>query len=161
MLLFIIVNQRNQKNTIYFKTSHVIVYLLFQPFCTFPSSFQNISCYCLSQLNLAVHQINCISKHLMLLFISSGMNTLSVNVIISKHLMLLFIVKLLSKLFINIQISKHLMLLFISMTMLQILYLDLFQNISCYCLSYRMGDSGMGGKAISKHLMLLFIGRRE
>ena len=77
------------------------------------SSFQNISCYCLSFFHCFFHSFIEISKHLMLLFISAIDYSISWNY----------------------KISKHLMLLFIYTTHCTIYNVFLFQNISCYCLS--------------------------
>ena len=75
--------------------------------------FQNISCYCLSCKASAKAMILDISKHLMLLFIQYRK--------VAEH-----------EYFI---ISKHLMLLFIELMRMKNENPNLFQNISCYCLS--------------------------
>ena len=118
--------------------------------------FQNISCYCLSCKASAKAMILDISKHLMLLFIQYRK--------VAEH-----------EYFI---ISKHLMLLFIELMRMKNENPNLFQNISCYCLSL-LHDPKYGcvhhfktshvivyllrchrskrQSFISKHLMLLFI----
>ena len=119
----------------HFKTSHVIVYLYELPTRSCKTIFQNISCYCLSlfarfQLIILLHfktshvivypreyekcgTVHGISKHLMLLFIQYRK--------VAEH-----------EYFI---ISKHLMLLFIELMRMKNENPNLFQNISCYCLS--------------------------
>ena len=142
----------------YFKTSHVIVYhsTCFWVKCN--RIFQNISCYCLSLWTECRYKCNdCISKHLMLLFISNTnacflsiytyFKTSHVIVYhvsshcspglvrISKHLMLLFIFAHVLTSFLIQIISKHLMLLFIGIFRPVPGDPEEFQNISCYCLS--------------------------
>ena len=75
--------------------------------------FQNISCYCLTY-NIGVWLY---------------------YLVISKHLMLLFNFEKGSKYLRGYRISKHLMLLFNFFGAKIRLYLTLFQNISCYCLT--------------------------
>ena len=79
----------------------------------FGSSFQNISCYCLSFFHCFFHSFIEISKHLMLLFICAIDYSISWNYKISKHLMLLFI---------TVRCGNG-------------TGRPEFQNISCYCLS--------------------------
>ena len=50
MLLFIAFYSCVRKYNIHFKTSHVIVYLVFELISYYPKLFQNISCYCLSAI---------------------------------------------------------------------------------------------------------------
>ena len=120
--------------------------------------FQNISCYCLTNTLLRSIFIANISKHLMLLFNPNPHNPQHTAVRISKHLMLLFnigvklnhillwaISKHLMLLFNSIAwnagedvalISKHLMLLFNTFTRSEPFFVNIFQNISCYCLTH-------------------------
>ena len=97
----------------YFKTSHVIVYHIDDVTAGLTTLFQNISCYCLSDLFLVCSTGEIISKHLMLLFIQAERSSQSYFGWISKHLMLLFISDAITR----------------PGTVLG------FQNISCYCLS--------------------------
>ena len=121
----------------YFKTSHVIVYhpqLTMYPFAIL---FQNISCYCLSGNWLTRCKI-------LFHFKTSHVIVYRWMVCISREFM---------------KISKHLMLLFIPDNMISVIDVNLFQNISCYCLS-SCSIAGRKGTNISKHLMLLFICHR-
>ena len=117
-----------------FKTSHVIVYrrsfgkgrscnyiskhlmLLFitfgLPVLTFLASFQNISCYCLSPVELCPEIVAQISKHLMLLFI--------------------LIIRFLCRIDSNFKTSH--VIVYLTATTKE-LVAERFQNISCYCLS--------------------------
>ena len=141
----------------HFKTSHVIVYLYELPTRSCKTIFQNISCYCLSlfarfQLIILLHfktshvivypreyekcgTVHGISKHLMLLFIWNSAIGSFVKFTISKHLMLLFIQYRKVAEHEYFIISKHLMLLFIELMRMKNENPNLFQNISCYCLS--------------------------
>ena len=69
MLLFIHLILVILVTNCYFKTSHVIVYRNTWFGTTPEESFQNISCYCLSQNRYYWMVLLSISKHLMLLFI--------------------------------------------------------------------------------------------
>ena len=95
--------------------------------------FQNISCYCLTNTLLRSIFIANISKHLMLLF----------NIGVKLNHILLW------------AISKHLMLLFNTFTRSEPFFVNIFQNISCYCLTGN-NDHDRELFLISKHLMLLF-----
>ena len=114
MLLFILIVDNEHKHGINFKTSHVIVYPTSESLKERRCKFQNISCYCLSQRSQNSLCCSGISKHLMLLFIC-------IVDVTFLHLPL---------------ISKHLMLLFISAEAAGATALTIFQNISCYCLSF-------------------------
>ena len=126
-------------------------------FIVFPSLFQNISCYCLSSLCAWRTKIQTYFKtsHVIVYHFFTIPNT--VAFIISIHLMLLFIhIATFRSKGGNI-ISKHLMLLFIGigrMLTSRLLHFKtshvivyhyaeyeqlvggVFQNISCYCLSF-------------------------
>ena len=164
----------------YFKTSHVIVYqrsnqqcskkldiskhlmlLFINPAIAFsdhPLAFQNISCYCLSDMrfvrkirewgfqNISCYCLSCLY-----------MRTPIISMKISKHLMLLFIDEHSVRDPDLIVISKHLMLLFIVENSGWTDWTKAFQNISCYCLSFSRIFL-LPLCCISKHLMLLFIG---
>ena len=118
-----------------FKTSHVIVYLCFLVLqFLLSSTFQNISCYCLSETECAACRHKVISKHLMLLFIWARytgrkyywyFKTSHVIVYQSSQ----------TGWFTYSNISKHLMLLFINPRRCPGMDVLRFQNISCYCLS--------------------------
>ena len=118
-----------------FNTSHVTVYLYSLFIAFLYSSFQYISCYCLSLSISGYVPLGLISIHLMLLFICSVYRVVLHNLSISIHLMLLFIIS-----------SWN------GQTILNV-----FQYISCYCLSNRQNKRIKTG-LISIHLMLLFIG---
>ena len=91
MLLFILSRKLYTSHNLYFNTSHVTVYPI-SFICRFKaSSFQYISCYCLSQCLHFHTKSNLISIHLMLLFIDIASHTLYGVKNISIHLMLLFI----------------------------------------------------------------------
>ena len=98
----------------YFKTSHVIVYLIKTfiecPFC----GFQNISCYCLS---LPVRSGDVPSKD------------------ISKHLMLLFIKTLSPILCGSCDFKTSHVIVYPNCPQGKAAF-TIFQNISCYCLSH-------------------------
>ena len=98
-------------------------------------SFQNISCYCLTQLESERWEDEHISKHLMLLFNDTMYRPVYSHIYISKHLMLLFNNYAIVHFFQNNNISKHLMLLFNLDILKTFNDPDLFQNISCYCLT--------------------------
>ena len=117
-------------------------------------SFQNISCYCLSNFYYIPISVYRISKHLMLLFIVIPKFASHLEYI-SKHLMLLFISF----------VSQPAIAIYYFKTSHVIVYLadryhfndfPLFQNISCYCLSH-LTPKQKSVLVISKHLMLLFI----
>ena len=76
-------------------------------------SFQNISCYCLTQLESERWEDEHISKHLMLLFNDTMYRPVYSHIYISKHLMLLFN-------FAQDETDDVIV---------------IFQNISCYCLT--------------------------
>ena len=101
-------------------------------------SFQNISCYCLTQLESERWEDEHISKHLMLLFNDTMYRPVYSHIYISKHLMLLFNNYAIVHFFQNNNISKHLMLLFNLDILKTFNDPDLFQNISCYCLTGSM-----------------------
>ena len=145
----------------------------------FGSSFQNISCYCLSFFHCFFHSFIEISKHLMLLFISAIDYSISWNYKISKHLMLLFITVRCGNgtgrpEFQNIScyclsaVNRDLFhpqshfktshVIVYPVLARKSIHNCAFQNISCYCLSCRFQDQ-LYTQTISKHLMLLFIGR--
>ena len=114
MLLFISKIRGTGTGDIDFNTSHVTVYRCFFRHVSHTNViFQYISCYCLSGYWHEYSNKYRISIHLMLLFItqnhhsSGGLN----------------------------RISIHLMLLFINGTLLIFGFVNLFQYISCYCLS--------------------------
>ena len=161
MLLF---NQisicKNQKTTeiskhlmLLFNFCHII-YLYLLP------SFQNISCYCLTCRGLTRYDKCKISKHLMLLF-NSMFHLLSwLRLRISKHLMLLFNVELTRKqmyadLFQNISCYCLTPVAFRNTNDVKP-----FQNISCYCLTEQLSCHNYLFCPISKHLMLLFNQRK-
>ncbi len=99
---------------LYFKTSHVIVYLCFLVLqFLLSSTFQNISCYCLSAIasQRKLLHLDFKTSHVIVYRRSPTQRIRSRT--ISKHLMLLFI-----------HSSRSFMRLF-----------STFQNISCYCLS--------------------------
>ena len=119
--------------------------------------FQNISCYCLSGDHRQEVSTICISKHLMLLFISLlpsvritmlqfqniSCSCLSqqyrtqtdrhINFKTSHVIVYRFIY---TRHLVGCFISKHLMLLFIGSLLLSTRIKSKFQNISCYCLSF-------------------------
>ena len=116
-----------------FNTSHVTVYHYTNIFIHFSPQFQYISCYCLSQAKILTYHNTTISIHLMLLFIHPAR---------SRHL---------QKSNFN---TSH-------VTVYQIAdakrpSTNLFQYISCYCLSDHINVC-RHVHAISIHLMLLFI----
>ena len=95
---------------IYFKTSHVIVYL--QRIRT-RHSYPLISKHLMLLFILKDERDELKYMHLMLLFISKGSWVFKNSFWISKHLMLLFIASANAWVLPNKTISKHLMLLFI------------------------------------------------
>ena len=145
-----------------FNTSHVTVYRGLIRNTNPITSFQYISCYCLSGCCQRTCWKNWISIHLMLLFIGSSGWFITVSRSISIHLMLLFIVLLVDSLPCPDHISIHLMLLFIVFLLfrchlsrwisihLMLLFIHFFfastyatlsfQYISCYCLSLSASD---------------------
>ena len=146
-----------------------------------PIGFQYISCYCLSRPSVSLVVFSFISIHLMLLFIHyisifvffsinfntshvtvylSACNTSDKRFLISIHLMLLFIKKGLGQNPALTIISIHLMLLFILSSGVDRRVGNVFQYISCYCLSCVRWFCKTC-KQISIHLMLLFIGMME
>ena len=95
--------------------------------------FQNISCYCLTNISNGEQTVGRISKHLMLLFNSSQH---------FHHCKL-------------IQFQNISCYCLTYWNDIAIIIISLFQNISCYCLTkYKKKLKGV--KLISKHLMLLF-----
>ena len=98
-------------------------------------SFQNISCYCLTQLESERWEDEHISKHLMLLFNDTMYRPVYSHIYISKHLMLLFNYAECPAKDSGEPISKHLMLLFNQKIHPCRMPRKKFQNISCYCLT--------------------------
>ena len=133
MLLFIMVEQKSQSITSYFNTSHVTVYLSENVETGRAERFQYISCYCLSRARNTSYLISFISIHLMLLFIwmIKTRYCISMNFNTSHVTVYLGLIPYL-------------------------FFIDLFQYISCYCLS-RSKRNDSESNAISIHLMLLFI----
>ena len=74
--------------------------------------FQNILCYCLTQIHLDLFLYQSISKHPMLLFNHKILSALHILLFISKHPMLLFNYECIFGIAYTIKISKHPMLLF-------------------------------------------------
>ena len=99
------------------------------------SRFQYISCYCLSLIGVHFQRGHRISIHLMLLFIISG-----------------FIIPRVKCHFNTSHVTVYL-----GHRVMELIK-DIFQYISCYCLSRRRKDNGEH-EFISIHLMLLFINR--
>ena len=95
--------------------------------------FQNISCYCLTNISNGEQTVGRISKHLMLLFNSSQH---------FHHCKL-------------IQFQNISCYCLTCWNDIAIIIISLFQNISCYCLTYVAAGS-CWSNCISKHLMLLF-----
>ena len=95
-----------------FKTSHVIVYLYLLMHLDIFYEFQNISCYCLSEICGERLSNMCISKHLMLLFIP-------------KVTLVLFLLRYFK--------TSHVIVYHNAAKKSDAL--RGFQNISCYCLS--------------------------
>ena len=164
-----------------FNTSHVTVYLgvIFILFFTY--IFQYISCYCLSSggsdsdimldhfntSHVTVYpvapfssdNVQIISIHLMLLFITETYRLTGWDRHISIHLMLLFIESGISKKTFLIQISIHLMLLFICFIR-QCNKLFVHFNTSHVTVYQYLYTSTAFASIISIHLMLLFIHSR-
>ena len=156
MLLFIEGYIKIYEGIGHFNTSHVTVYRVCRSMYVRRSTFQYISCYCLSVWRLWVDRTYYISIHLMLLFIDIIRMKWHIQSIISIHLMLLFIARYLRRIhnlrsfqyiscyclsvskmqtYRKIWISIHLMLLFIVSILPSLSRNPSFQYISCYCLS--------------------------
>ena len=115
MLLFILSWSAWRLIYHYFKTSYVTVYLISNIPLLEQYSFQNIVCYCLSFTAHYLAPAGDISKHRMLLFILPRRICRNACHVISKHRMLLFISKN------HTYNGKR----------------TEFQNIVCYCLSFK------------------------
>ena len=141
---------------LHFKTSHVIVYLVFELISYYPKLFQNISCYCLSA----------IASQRKLLHLDFKTSHVIVYLSAASAVVLNFIFQNISCYCLSFCYSVH------------NIRTITFQNISCYCLSldrekesikrehfktshvivYQSKEmSRHGCITISKHLMLLFI----
>ena len=142
---------------LHFKTSHVIVYLVFELISYYPKLFQNISCYCLSAiasqrklLHLdfkTSHVIVYLSaaSAVVLNFIFQNISCYCLSFCYSVHNIRTIKFQNISCYCLSepgtreesiIDISKHLMLLFIKVVKQDDSHILIFQNISCYCLSF-------------------------
>ena len=155
MLLFITWNLVLFHLMLNFNTSHVTVYLRATDRKRVLLTFQYISCYCLSLLQLLLPNspLNFNTSHVTVYpFASVSAAIQPVFQYISCYC-LSFCGKLFWKIY---DISIHLMLLFIECRNCAYMRDLGFQYISCYCLSWRPVRSELSWW-ISIHLMLLFI----
>ena len=96
--------------------------------------FQNISCYCLTNISNGEQTVGRISKHLMLLF-NSSQHFHHCKLIQFQNISCYCLTKYKKKLKGVKLISKHLMLLFNTEIFDSRRMVLIFQNISCYCLT--------------------------
>ena len=117
-----------------FNTSHVTVYRLFNIFSIASSSFQYISCYCLSSIGVSFRKSSVAFQYISCYCLSTNQNVLFAE----------------TRDFNTSHVTVYLPANTPSS------YLSSFQYISCYCLSVRWSHNSLL-IAISIHLMLLFI----